>query len=136
MERILIIDDETEVADLIERFLKPEGFPIEKAATAKEGLALMEKILFNIVLCDIRLPDIDGKELIDLLKSFNPLCNIVMITGYTSMDNVVACLGGGAVDYFTKPFRDIDTLVHTVKELNAKISRWKKMTPIATRWPW
>lgn len=130
MEPVLIIDDEVEVAELIERFLRTEGFPVSKAHFGAQGIELMHKKLFNIVLCDIRLPDIDGKDLIGKLKEYNPLVNIVMITGYSSMDNVVSCLGGGAVDYFTKPFRDVTVLVETVKALNAKIERWKKSTPI------
>lgn len=132
MEPVLVIDDERDVGELLERFLALEGFRVEKALSAREGLRLMQQQLFNIVLCDIRLPDIDGKELIGQLKDYNPLCNIVMITGFTSMDNVVTCLGGGAVDYFTKPF-DMPSLLGVVKELDRKIKRWKKQTPMVVR---
>ncbi len=130
MEPVLIIDDEVEVAELLERFLRSEGFPVQKAHAGRRGVELMRAHLFNIALCDIRLPDIDGKDLIGELKQYNPLVNIVMITGYSSMDNVVSCLGGGAVDYFTKPFRDVRLVIDTVKALDAKIARWKKSTPI------
>lgn len=130
MEPILIIDDELEVAELLERFLRMEGFPVAKAHDGTQGIAMMHERFFNIVLCDIRLPDIDGKDLIGRLKEYNPLVNIVMITGYSSMDNVVSCLGGGAVDYFTKPFREVRLVIETVKALDAKIARWKKFTPI------
>jgi DNA-binding response OmpR family regulator len=128
-ERILLIDDEPDILDLLERFLVREGFPVDKAIDGRGALRMMEKSFYNIVLCDIRLPDIDGKNLIARLKEFNPLANIVMITGFTSMDNAVACLGGGAVDYFTKPFR-MEELIHAVNELDGKIERWKRMTPL------
>ncbi len=125
MESVLIIDDEEAILELLARYLKLAGFPVETAMTGEAALNLYRAKLHNIVLCDIRLPDVDGKDLIVRLKEYNPLVNIVMITGFTSMDNVVHCLGQGATDYFTKPFRSMQELVDEVKHLNAKIDRWK-----------
>lgn len=131
-ESILIVDDEVEVLRLLERFFTLEGFPVEKAGDGKEALARMKTKRFNIVLLDICLPDVDGKDLLLQLRDLNPLANIVMITAYTSMDNVVTCIGNGAVDYFTKPF-NLDELSHAVHELERKIARWKHATPMVRR---
>lgn len=133
MERVLIVDDEPMVSELLRRFLEAEGFEVDTAVTGAEALERMRRDLPNIVLCDIRLPDVDGKDLLGALKAIHPMTNVVMITGYTSMENVVECLGGGAADYFTKPFRDIDALVAAVKGLREKVARWKRSTPIVPR---
>lgn len=133
MEPVLIIDDELEVCELLTRFLRIERFPVECALTGRDGLRLMEEKLFNLVILDIRLPDYDGTEMIKRLKDVNPLCNIVMITGFASMDYLVACLGGGAVDYFTKPFQHTRDLVEVMRELDRKIKRWKTHTPLVAR---
>lgn len=131
MEQVLIIDDEPGIIEMLVRSLKLAGVPATGALSGAEGLRLMEAGLFNIVLCDIRLPDVDGKELIGKLREINPLCQVVMITAYSSMENIVMCLGGGAVDYLTKPFKG-DELVTVIRQLDQKLARWKKQTPLVS----
>lgn len=133
MERILVVDDEEGIVVLLRNFLQDAGFTVDGAHDGREALRLMREHLYSIVLCDIRLPDIDGKQLIPQFKGFNPLCNVVMITGYSSMDNVVGGMEVGAVDYFTKPFRDMDLLLKTVIALDLKIARWKISTVMVPR---
>ena len=129
-ELVLLVDDEPDIRALIAKFFIRAGFLVEEAATGEEALALMKRRFHNIVLLDIRLPDADGKDVLLRLREINPLTNVVMITGFTSMDNVVHCLGAGAVDYFTKPFSDLGELVDVVEGLDRKIARWKRSTPL------
>jgi DNA-binding response OmpR family regulator len=130
-ELILLVDDEPEIRALLSKFLIRAGFLVEEAGTAAAAREAMRRRFHNIVLLDIRLPDADGKELLQHLREINPLTNVVMITGFTSMDNVVHCLGAGAVDYFTKPFSDLGELLEAIEGLDRKIARWKRSTPLA-----
>jgi len=124
MNRILVVDDEREVISMLERNLTLEGFSVDGVENGDEAIKSMAKELYPIVILDIKLPDISGVDLIKKLKDHNPMANIVMITGYSSMDHVVNCLGGGAVDYFTKPL-NMTTFIETLKQIDQKINRWK-----------
>ncbi|MFP4687544.1 MAG: response regulator [bacterium] len=125
MNRILVVDDEPEIVSMLKRTLSLEGFEVEGVSRGKDALEMMKEKLFPIVILDIRLPETSGPELLKKFRDINPLVNVVMITGYSSMDNVVDCLGGGAVDYFTKPL-DMDLFVETISQIDAKIDRWRK----------
>ncbi len=81
--------------------------------------------MYSIVLLDIKFPDTSGPELLREFKRINPFVNVLMITGYSSMENVVECLGGGAVDYFTKPL-DMDLVVDRLNQVEEKIDRWNE----------
>jgi DNA-binding NtrC family response regulator len=77
------------------------------------------------VILDIKFPDTSGQELLDQFKDINPLVNVIMITGYSSVKNVIECMAGGAVDYFTKPL-DMDDLIDNVNHLDEKVNRWNE----------
>jgi len=124
-DTVLIVDDEEDIIKLLQKTLRLAGFNAQGAATGEAALVLMRENLYSIVLCDIRLPDIDGKDLIRRLKELHPLCVIIMMTGYSSMENVVGCLGHGAEDYFTKPFRHLDEIVSEVRHAAVKLARWR-----------
>ena len=125
MNRVLVVDDEQEIVSMLERTLSLEGFKVEGVSNGKDALKMMQEKLFPIVLLDIRLPKTSGPKLLKQFKDINPLVNVVMITGYSSMENVVECLGGGAVDYFTKPL-DMELFVKKIKDIDSKIDRWRK----------
>lgn len=125
MSELLVIDDEEEVVEMLDRNLSIEGYDVHGATTKEEALRSMEDNLENIVLLDIKFPDTSGGEILRELKEINPLVNVLMITGYSRMDNVVECLGGGAVDYFTKPL-DMDLLIERVDQVDGKIQRWRE----------
>lgn len=131
MERVLIVDDEPMIVDLLAKRVGEAGFLAEGAGTAAEAVGRMRLHRHPIVLCDIRLPDMDGTDLVGRLKDENPLAQIVMITGYSSMDYVVECFRNGAVDYFTKPFRDLDAIVRCLKQCEERVSRWRAALPVA-----
>lgn len=125
MNQVLVVDDEEEIVSMLERNLSMEGFEVSGATGRKEALRSMEEHLQPIVLLDIKFPDSQGVDLLQELKKINPLVNVMMITGYSKMDNVVECLGGGAVDYFTKPL-NMDLILERVKQIDGKIKRWRE----------
>ena len=122
---ILVVDDESEILQTFRRRLRLEDFDVELANGPSEALEKMRDTLFPIVISDIKMPGMSGIELLSELKRINPLCNVIMITGYSSMANVVECLGHGAVDYFVKPFQDLDDVVTAVRQAAERVERWK-----------
>ena len=130
---VLIVDDEQDVADTIRRRLRVENVVAETCQDPREAIERMRQHLYPIAVCDIKMPGMDGIELLRRLKQVNPLCNVIMMTGYSSMANVIDCLGSGAVDYFVKPFQDIASLVEAVNEARSRVARWRQAMPMGAR---
>jgi len=122
---LLIVDDEEEILNMLRRNLELEGYEVKTTTKPAEALNLMEKELFNLVLLDIKMPGMSGIELLQELKMINPLANIIMMTGYSSMANVVDCLGSGAMDYFVKPFNDLDLVLQALDQARSRVERWR-----------
>lgn len=112
--RILIIDDDEKIRKTIKAILEGEGYMVDAAATAAEGIKRSEEKTFNLALLDIRLPDMEGLELLKLLKDVVPRTRKIMVTGYPSMDNAIDALNKHADAYLVKPV-DIKKLLKTVK---------------------
>ena len=103
MIRILIVDDEAQLAKAFQKKLSAEGFEVLIAYTAQEGLALMGQHSFDIALLDIRLPDMDGVELLERVRKIEPTIEVIMITGHASVDTAIQSMKLGAYDYLSKP---------------------------------
>ena len=113
--RILVVDDDESIRNTVKTILEDEGYIVDSAATGKEAIKRTEETLYNVVLLDIRLPDIEGVELLKLIKDAVPRTRKIMVTGYPSMQNAVAALNKNADAYLIKPV-DIEKLLSTVKE--------------------
>ena len=100
---VLIIDDDVYISKLLENFLKREGFQPLVASRGRQALELMKDKAADVVLCDIRLPDINGVELLPMLKKFNPLMPVIMMTAYADIQTTVQAIKLGAFDYVSKP---------------------------------
>ena len=123
--KILIVDDEEEILNMLRQNLEMEGYGVKTTTSPSEALVLMKRELFNLVILDIKTPGMSGVELLQELKQINPLSNIIMMTGYSSMANVVDCLGSGAVDYFVKPFGDIELIIQALGQARDRVDRWR-----------
>jgi DNA-binding NtrC family response regulator len=95
--------------------LEDEGYIVDLAATGSEAIQKTKKTAYNIALLDIRLPDMEGVELLKLIKDNVPRTRKIMVTGYPSMQNAIAALNKNADAYLIKPI-DIESLLNTVKE--------------------
>jgi len=125
MNKVLVVDDEKNMVSMLRRTLEREGFSVDGATTRDEALEHMENEIYPIVILDIKFPDTSGQELLNEFKDINPLVNVIMITGYSTIKNVIECIGAGAVDYFTKPL-DTDKFLESVKEFNDRVDRWNE----------
>ena len=124
-ERILIVDDEKDIADLLEVYLMNENYTIYKYYSAREALAFIENEEADLAILDIMLPDIDGFTLCQKIREKYTYPVIMLTAKDEEMDKITG-LTLGADDYVTKPFRPLE-LIARVK---AQLRRYKKYTPI------
>lgn len=99
---LLIIDDEKKLCNLLARIIELEGYTVHKAYTGKEGLALLEKYPIKVILCDVKLPDFNGIDLVALIKQQKPTVQIINLTAYGTIADSVKAMKNGAYDYITK----------------------------------
>jgi DNA-binding response OmpR family regulator len=95
--------------------LEDEGYIVDLAATGNEAVEKTQKAAYNIALLDIRLPDMEGVELLKLMKDATPRTRKIMVTGYPSMQNAITALNKNADVYLIKPV-NVEKLLNTVKE--------------------
>jgi DNA-binding NtrC family response regulator len=115
MKKILVIDDEAIVRISCERALGQEGYEVISAASGREGIDLLEKDTFGLVLLDLKMPDIDGVEVLNTINRKWPDTRVIMITGYSTVEIAVQALRLGAYNFIEKPFTP-DTLLTAVRE--------------------
>ncbi|KPK35417.1 MAG: hypothetical protein AMK70_05370 [Nitrospira bacterium SG8_35_1] len=115
MKKILIIDDEPIIRTSCERTLAPKGYAVTSAASGAEGLALLEKEPFSVVLLDFKMPDMDGMEVLKKIQASSSSAKVIIITGYSNVDTAVRALRSGAYNYIEKPFTP-DKILSAVKE--------------------
>ena len=102
--RILIVDDEAIVRTSCRRVLEPVGYEVTDAADAAEGLRLLEERAFDLVLTDLKMPGMDGIEFLEQVKTRWPGIQVIVVTGYQTIDTAVRAIKLGAFDYVNKPF--------------------------------
>ncbi len=114
MEKILIIDDNNDICLLLERFLTKQGYKTASVQRGDDGIALLRKESFELVICDFKLPDIDGLEMLRRIKVMHPNTAVIIITGYSDVRIAVQTVKHGAYDYVTKPLYP-DEILYTIK---------------------
>ncbi len=115
-QRILVVDDEPHVVKSCARMLQLEGFEVEVAISGAEALALYRDRLFDLALVDLKMPDMDGLQLLAALKEHDPKAVVVIFTAYGTKESVVEALRLGAREFLEKPL-DAKTLVATVRRI-------------------
>src|SRR3989442_9953086 len=102
--RILVIDDEAAIRDSLGMTLEYEGYEFIAAATGQEGLAVAEREVLDLVLLDVKMPGMDGLEVLDRLRSMNETLPVVVISGHGTISTAVEATKKGAFDFIEKPF--------------------------------
>ena len=103
-KKILVVDDEERICDAVKRALERTGYRVEASLSALEALETIHKGAFDMVICDIKMPGMDGMSLLDRIKEFDPNLPVLMITGYASIESAVEAVKKGAQEYIPKPF--------------------------------
>jgi DNA-binding NtrC family response regulator len=139
MPTILIIDDEKSIRKTLSDILSYEGYKIEEAADGLEGINLFKRKSYDVVLCDIKMPKVDGMEFLEQAVQVNPDVPVIMVSGHGNIDTAVEAVKKGAFDYISKPpdlnrilitirnALDRTTLVEETKTLRKKVSRTQEM---------
>lgn len=119
MLRLLIIDDDKDICLVLSKFLTKNNYEVDVAHRGDEGLKLLRAHDYTLILCDYRLPDFTGVEMLRKIKLLQPAVAVIIITGYSDVRTAVETFRYGANDYVTKPLYP-DELLVTIKETIAK----------------
>ncbi|MDQ6891013.1 MAG: response regulator, partial [Bacteroidota bacterium] len=114
MAAILIIDDEKSIRKTLTEILSYEGYKIDEAGDGEEGLKKFKEKTYDLVLCDIKMPKIDGIEFLEKAKQINPDVPIIVISGHGNIETAVEAVKKGAYDYISKP-PDLNRMLITLR---------------------
>lgn len=136
-ENILVVDDEAEVRKTLSRILSQEGYSVETAETGKQAIKACQKSNFDVALIDIKLPDMEGTQLLNWIKEKQPHTVKIVITGFPTLENAMETVNEGADGYILKPL-DMQKLLemiqkHLNKETAEHVRNWMEFDRDNTR---
>src|SRR6185369_16075583 len=105
--QILIIDDEEDVCSFFRRLLTKKGYEVTTATNEQDALRALAETRFSVAMVDLKLPDTDGLTLLQAIKARQPACEVIIMTGYSTVKTAVSAMQQGAYEYLEKPFDDI-----------------------------
>ncbi len=113
--RILIIDDDENITQVVAAILEDKGYQVDVANSGNEAIRKSEANHYDLMLIDIRLPDMEGTELLTKIHDTTPKVRKIIVTGYPTLQNAVSAVNSGADAYIMKPF-DVEKMLATVAE--------------------
>jgi response regulator RpfG family c-di-GMP phosphodiesterase len=115
--RILVIDDEPDVLKMLQRALLLEDYEVFVSTNGEQAMAKLQETPFDLVITDIRMPGMNGLEVIHRVKAFDPSIEIIVLSGYATLENAIESLKeGGAFHFVMKPLNDINSFYHVVSQ--------------------
>src|SRR5512137_242544 len=115
LARILAVDDEAIVLDSFRKILVAAGYAIDTVESGREALGLVQKHPYDFVFTDLKMPEMDGLDVVKGVKHFSPESDVVVITGYATIESAVNAMKFGAMDYVQKPFTEDELMEFTKK---------------------
>ena len=125
MPNILIIDDEKAIRNVLKEILSNEGFTVEEASDGEEGLRKFTASAYDVVLCDIKMPKVDGLDFLQKVIDSNSEVPVIMISGHGNIETAVDAVKKGAFDYIAKP-PDLNRLLITIRNATDKTTLVKE----------
>jgi len=122
--KLLIVDDEVQFLDSIAERLELRGLDVTKASNGQDALAAASHQKFDLALLDLKMPGMDGRQLLEILKREHLYLEVIMLTGHGSMESAIECTKLGAFDYLPKPY-EIEQLLQILKDAFAARLRKK-----------
>ena len=119
--KILIVDDERAIRNSLKEILTDEGYEVETAEDGTQAVEMADKEKYNVIFCDIKMPGMDGTEVLDKLIVDGVDSAIVMISGHGDIDTAVECIKKGAFDFIQKPL-DLNRILITIKNATEKVT--------------
>ena len=123
---ILVVDDELSMRELLEIMLKKEGYRVSCAESGTKAVGFLKQEKVDLLLCDIRLGDISGIDVLKTAKEENPHAVVIMISAFSSAENAVEAMNAGAYDYVPKPFDNAELILTIQNALDLKIAQQEK----------
>lgn len=123
--RILVVDDERAIRNSLKEILGDEGYDVDVAEDGALAIQMVEKEKYNIIFCDIKMPNMDGMEVLDKLNEMGVEAAIVMISGHGDIETAVECIKKGAFDFIQKPL-DLNRILITIKNATDKVTLVKE----------
>ena len=123
--KILIIDDERSIRNSLKEILADEGYDVDVAENGAQGCTMVEKEKYSVIFCDIKMPEMDGMEVLDRLTQMGVDSAVIMISGHGDIDTAVECIKRGAFDFIQKPL-DLNRILITIKNATEKVSLVKE----------
>jgi len=118
--KILIIDDERSIRNSLKEILADEGYDVDVAENGVLGCQMVDKEKYSVIFCDIKMPEMDGMEVLDKLNEMGIDAAVVMISGHGDIDTAVECIKKGAFDFIQKPL-DLNRILITIKNATEKV---------------
>ena len=128
-EKILVVDDEQTVCNSIKKILSRKGYSVDNSLNAEEAMMKIKSTSYDLVITDMKMPKISGLELLEIVKDYYPELEVVLITGYASVDTAIEAMKLGASDYLPKPFTPdelIEIAEKAIKKRQDKVSLGQK----------
>ncbi|MGN0191557.1 MAG: sigma-54-dependent transcriptional regulator, partial [Candidatus Cryptobacteroides sp.] len=123
--KILVIDDERPIRSLMKEILDDEGYVTDVAEDGEVGMQMAEKERYDVIFCDIKMPNLSGEEVLESLKEKGVDSPVVMISGHGDIDTAVKCIKRGAFDFLSKPL-DLNRILITIKNATDKSNLMKE----------
>ena len=114
--KVLVVDDDAQVCKTVGMILQENGYQVQSFSRPRQGLSAVRKNPFDIALVDIKMPDLDGLQLVEAIKSEDPRVAILVMTAYPDVQTAAETMRLGARDYITKPFRE-DALLGAIERI-------------------
>jgi CheY-like chemotaxis protein/glycine cleavage system H lipoate-binding protein len=127
LARILCVDDEEVILDSFRKILVLDGYSVDTVLTGQEALGLVQSHHYDFVFTDLKMPTMDGVDVVKAVKHMRPDIDVVIITGFATVETAVECMKFGAMDYVQKPFTEEELLAFTKKALLKRQDRIQKL---------
>lgn len=123
--QLLIVDDEVKILDMLKMTFEMKECSVFTAENGVEALDILNSKKIDIVISDIKMPEMDGVELLRNIRRQFPMIRVIMITGYVTLENAMSCVKLGADDIIFKPIIDMETLEKTFDRSLETLKEWK-----------
>lgn len=122
--QILAVDDEEEIRTMVQRHFRFLGFGVDVACNGVDALSKMAQKRYELVITDIMMPEMNGVDLLREIRRQYPMTRVIMLSGYVTLDNALACMRLGAESLILKPLEDLGQVEEAVERSVASVGRW------------
>jgi len=117
-EKVLLVDDETDFLDVLAERMRSRGFDVTTCSSATEAVTLIQKTSFDAIILDLMMPEMDGLDMLQTMKSSRPELQIILLTGHATIEKGIHAMKMGAMDFLEKP-ADIQKLTDKIRKAKA-----------------